>query len=550
MTTNVPKLPVDNDRNPASEYHDADVAIVGAGPVGTLLAILLGQKGHRVTLVERWAERYERPRAVTFDHEIARILASLGIDSDNDSAIDYHDDYYYWRNAKGDDLQIVDWKSTSASGWRVRYWFYQPDLEKRLLDIAATLPSIQLIRGWEAKTLSQDEHGISLGGQSDSSGVPTRIRARYVVGADGANSFVRKELDLGFVDCGFFYDWLILDMIPHQELAIDPVHWQLCDPQRPTTIVPGGPGRKRWEFMALPGESAEELAAPESAWKLLAPWGITPQVATIERSAVYRFQACYAQSWRNGRGLIAGDAAHLMPPFAGEGMCAGLRDAVALNWRLDAILTGKMTDEVLDSYTTERREHARHYIEFSMELGRIICITDPAEAAERDVRMQAELQASGRVPVPTDKASLGPGAWCSDAAHAGELSVQGIVRKGEQRGRFDDIVGRGWLVIGFGESSRQALKTSQLDALAQLDAQFVTLGAVGSACDVEDVDGTYATWLDSINARYLVIRPDFYVAASAWTADALQHQLDELLEQLYLVPASQTSPCAVIAASA
>lgn len=548
MTMNVLNLPLESCNTP--DHFDADVAIVGAGPVGTLLAILLAQKGHRVTLVERWKERFERPRAVTFDHEIARILASLGIDSDNDSAIDYHDDYYYWRDAQGEDLQIVDWKSTSASGWRVRYWFYQPDLEKRLLDIAATLPTIRLIRGWEAKTLTQDKHGICLSGQSERSDVPTRIRAKYVVGADGANSFVRKELELGFVDCGFFYDWLILDMIPHQELAIDPVHWQLCDPKRPTTVVPGGPGRKRWEFMALPGESAEALASPESAWTLLAPWGITPDVATIERSAVYRFQACYAQSWRNGRGLIAGDAAHLMPPFAGEGMCAGLRDAVALNWRLDAILTGKMTDEVLDSYTTERREHAKHYIEFSMELGRIICITDPAEAAARDVRMKAELEVSGRVPVPTDKASLGPGAWCRDAAHAGELSVQGIVSKGELRGRFDDVVGRGWLVIGFGESPREALSASQLDALEQLDAQFVTLGATGSRCDVEDVEGTYAAWLNSIHARYLVIRPDFYVAASAGSADALQHQLDELLEQLYLTPADPVSPCAGIATSA
>ena len=548
MTTNAPHLAVDNPLKHAAEQ--ADVAIVGAGPVGTLLAILLGQKGHHVTLVERWKERYERPRAVTFDHEIARILASLGIDSDNDSAIDYHDDFYYWRNAQGEDLQIVDWKSTSASGWRVRYWFYQPDLEKRLLDIAATIPSIQLVRGWEAKTLDQDEHGIYLGGQSDAPGMPTRISAKYVVGADGANSFVRKELGLDYVDRGFFYDWLILDMIPHQELAIDPVHWQLCDPQRPTTIVPGGPGRKRWEFMALPGESAEALASPESAWKLMAPWGVTPEVATIERSAVYRFQACYADVWRNGRGLIAGDAAHLMPPFAGEGMCAGLRDAVALTWRLDAILTGKMTDQVLDSYTSERREHAKHYIDFSMELGRIICITDPAEAAARDERMKTELEASGRVPVPTDKACLGPGAWCREAGHAGELSVQGVVSKCDQRGRFDDIVGRGWLVIGFGESPRQALKASQLDALNQLNAQFVTLGAFGSACDVEDVNGTYAAWLESINARYLVIRPDFYVAASAWSADALQRQLDELLGQLHLIPANPVAVSAAIAASA
>ena len=192
MTIKVPVM--NSDTNHASS-HDCDVAIVGAGPVGTLLAILLGHKGHRVTLVERWPQLYERPRAVTFDHEIARILATLGIDSDNDSAINYHDELYYWRNAAGEDLQIVDWKSTSASGWRVRYWFYQPDLEKRLLNIAATIPNVRLIRGWEANALTQNEEGIWLGGTSVDPDAPTGIQARYVVGADGANSFVRKPVE-------------------------------------------------------------------------------------------------------------------------------------------------------------------------------------------------------------------------------------------------------------------------------------------------------------------------------------------------------------------
>ncbi len=544
------KVPVMNSKTTQASSHDCDVAIVGAGPVGTLLAILLGQKGHRVTLVERWPQLYERPRAVTFDHEIARILATLGIDSDDDSAINYHDELYYWRNAAGEDLQIVDWKSTSASGWRVRYWFYQPDLEKRLLNIATTIPNVRLIRGWEANALTQNETGIWLGGTSADPDAPTGIQARYVVGADGANSFVRKELGLSLSDHGFFYDWLILDMVPHQPIPLDPVHWQLCDPKRPTTIVPGGPGRQRWEYMVLPGESATELASPQSAWSLLAPWGVTPENATLERSAVYRFQACWAESWRNGRGLIAGDAAHLMPPFAGEGMCAGIRDAVALGWRLDAILTGKMSDQVLDSYTSERLEHAKHYIEFSMELGRIICITDPDEAAARDERMKAELEASGYAPVPTDKASLGPGVWCSSAEHAGELSVQGIVRSGEHCDRFDEVAGRGWRVIGFEHSPADALEPAQIAALKHLDARLVTVGKVGSQCDVEDVDGTYGAWLNEINARYVVIRPDFYVAASADSPQALRRQLDEILGKLHLTPVADPvtdRACAVTA---
>ncbi|AFJ46244.1 bifunctional 3-(3-hydroxy-phenyl)propionate/3-hydroxycinnamic acid hydroxylase [Shimwellia blattae] len=522
---------------------DADVAIVGAGPTGTLLAILLARQGHQVTLVERWPQPYSRPRAVTFDHEIARILSVLGIDADNDPAIDHHDALYYWRNAAGEDLQIVDWQSTSASGWRVRYWFYQPDLEKRLLGLATGMENIRLIRGWEAHTLHQDENGILLSGQAAANAATESVRARYVVGADGANSFVRQALDLPLVDQGFFYDWLILDMKPHQPRQMDPIHWQLCDPQRPTTIVPGGPGRLRWEFMALPGESREELAREDNAWQLLRPWNVTAQNATLERSAVYRFQACLADNWRRGRGMIAGDAAHLMPPFAGEGMCAGLRDAAALSWRLDAILRGVMDERILDSYTSERREHARHYIEFSMYLGRIICITDPQQATLRDQQMQAELRATGGTPLPTDQAALGPGAWCSDAPHAGEIAHQGRVRRDDREDRFDEIAGRGWMVIGYGVCPRQALAEHQLTALARLNAHFVVLGPPGSECDIEDSDGVYGAWLAASETRYLVVRPDFYVATSARTAGHFRQQIACWLAQLPLTHAQ--SPLAV-----
>ena len=142
---------------------DADVAIVGAGPVGALLAILLGKQGKRVTLIERWPEIYDRPRAVTMDHEVARIFATLGIDSDNDPGIAYFDELYYWKNADLEDLQIVDWKSVSPSGWRVTYWFNQPELEARFLGMVAKLPSVTLMRGWEAVGLDQDADGVTLG---------------------------------------------------------------------------------------------------------------------------------------------------------------------------------------------------------------------------------------------------------------------------------------------------------------------------------------------------------------------------------------------------
>lgn len=533
----------------AAAPYDTDVAIVGGGPVGTFLAIMLGRKGHRVTLIERWTGAYGRPRAVTYDHEIARILAVLGIDSENDPAINYHDELYYWKDANRENLQIVDWQSTSASGWRVRYWFNQPQLETRLTGIADGLPSVTQIRGFEACGLEQDAEGATLTLRrtplEDPASRETRvIRAKFVVGADGANSFVREALGIENEDRGYFFDWLILDMLPGFDYVAsrpdEPAQWQLCDPRRPTTIVPGGPGpvpggpfRRRWEYMLLPGETVEEMQTPAKAWELLAPWGLRPDNAELERSAVYRFQARWAKVWHKGRCAIAGDAAHLMPPFAGEGMCAGLRDAFALAWRLEGMLDGRYGMQVLESYSSERIEHAKHYITFSQDLGKIICISDPDQAAARDAAMKADLVARGHAPVPTDICRLGPGAWLESASHAGELSVQGVVQAGPRRDRFDQAVGFGWMVLGLEADPAAALDAEQQARLAHLGGRMVRIGAPGSDCDAEDAEGTYARWLTGIGARYVLLRPDFYVAATAADAAGLRAGFDTVMARVH-----------------
>ena len=210
------------------------------------------------------------------------------------------------------------------------------------------------------------------------------VRARYAVGCDGANSTVRDRIGVVPHDLGFFYDWLIVDVVLDEPRVFDPLNVQICDPGRPTTAVSGGPGRRRWEFMRLPHETREELNDEARAWELLAPWDVHPGNARLERHAVYTFNARYVEQWRVGRVLLAGDAAHQMPPFAGQGLCAGVRDAANLAWKLDLVLDGRAPDALLDTYGQERLPSARQAIEFSMELGKVICVPDPDEAAARD----------------------------------------------------------------------------------------------------------------------------------------------------------------------
>jgi len=505
-----------------------DTIIVGAGPVGLLLAILLGRTGKSVTVVEKWPEIYDRPRAVTMDAEVARILATLGIDCDTDPAFENHKELYYWKNADLEDLQIVDWKSLAPCGWHVTYWFNQPELEERLINIAAALPTVSVLRGWTATELSQDESGVDL--VIDDGDASRTLRAQFVVGADGANSFVRDALGLNVIDEGYFFDWLILDMVPPADYNASPAQWQLCDPKRPTTIVPGGPGRRRWEFMVLPSEDKDEIAKPESAWALLKPWGLTPDNARLERSAVYRFQARWTEHWHKERCVIAGDAAHLMPPFAGEGMCAGLRDAVALSWRLNAILDGTLGADILQSYESERIAHAKHYIQFSRDLGDIICIADAEKAAERDARMMADLVERNHEPITGDLVKLGAGIWCEDTASAGELSPQGLVKFEKREGRFDQTVGQGWMILALDHPTEDLLSPAHSRALEKLGGRLLSLGPSG--CDVETLDDSYTKWMAETAAHYAIIRPDFYVAATASSPEHLAACFSTVVERL------------------
>src|SRR5438093_167309 len=405
-----------------------DVAIVGYGPVGQTLAILLGPRGWKVGVFQKQPAAYLLPRAVHFDHEVARILQAAGLGEELPRLTEPADTYE-WRNAAGETLLVIRSKDTSLSGWPEANMFSQPELERALDARVRALPSVEVHRAAEVVDLGPALVVASPAGDRH------EVAARWIVGCDGANSFVRRHLGSAVTDLGFFFDWLIVDVVPRERRVWTPINWQLCDPARPTTVVSGGPGRRRWEFMRLPGESVADLNSEATAWRLLAPWGMTPDTASLERHALYTFQARWVDQRRRGRCLLAGDAAHQMPPFAGQGMCAGLRDAANLASKLGLVLSGLAPDAILDTYASERVPQVRQAIEFSIELGRVICVADRAAAAARDAAMIAAAKARGSTP-PLPTPALGPGMVVDGAPFAGHLFLQGGVRRGAATGRF------------------------------------------------------------------------------------------------------------------
>jgi flavoprotein hydroxylase len=503
-----------------------DVAIVGYGPVGQTLAILLGQRGWKVGVFEKQPAAYPLPRAVHFDHEVGRILQAAGI-ADGLVGMTEAADVYEWRNAAGETLLRFESKAAGMSGWPEANMFAQPEIERLLDARARSLPSVEVHRGYEVTGIDATDRTVRLD-VATTDGRRLAVQAGYVVGCDGANSFVRPHLGATVTDLGFFFDWLIVDVVPHEPTVWSPLNIQICDPARPTTLVSGGRGRRRWEFMRLPGESIEELNSTETAWRLLAPWGVTSESAALERHTVYRFQARWVDTWRKGRLLLAGDAAHQMPPFAGQGMCSGLRDAANLAWKLDLVLAERVPAALLDTYASERIPHVRAIIDFSMELGRVICIADPAEAAARDAVMVAAAR-DGLETTPPPAPGIGPGVLLDRDPRAGELFVQGRVRVGGATGLFDDVVGRGWTLLSSLADPARALEPGAAAFFAELGG---ISARVGADAPVEDLDGTYGRWFEKAGRAVVLQRPDFHVfgtAASVAGATAVVEHLRRAL---------------------
>jgi 3-(3-hydroxy-phenyl)propionate hydroxylase len=336
------------------------VVIVGAGPTGLTAAALLGQYGVECLVLDRWESVYPRPRAVHLDDEVYRILGRLGI-GDQFAAIS-------WRclglRLLDRGMRVLAEFQRDAVDGRHGYpqasMFDQPDLEAILRASLSRHEALTLRGATEVTALTQDGGGVRVDFADPVTGRPDSVRTQYVLGCDGANSLARASIGTAMRDLGFAQRWLVVDVATAADIGQwEGVH-QVCDPGRPATFMRVGKTRYRWEFRLAPGETADDYADPSRLHPLIRPWtgGIPAGDLEVIRVAEYTFRAQVADRWRDRRVFLLGDAAHLTPPFIGQGMGTGMRDAVNLAWKLAAVLGGGLPERMLDSYQAERKPHA------------------------------------------------------------------------------------------------------------------------------------------------------------------------------------------------
>ncbi|MEU8872093.1 bifunctional 3-(3-hydroxy-phenyl)propionate/3-hydroxycinnamic acid hydroxylase [Streptomyces javensis] len=480
-----------------------DVAVVGCGPVGLTLARLLAMKGLRVAAIDPNRLVCHHPRATHLDDETMRLLQTLGA-QDMEHRFLRQTAWTLHREDGRAFLQQMLPEEESDQGWRTDYQFHQPDFESRLRGLLAADANVDLRFGWTATAIEQDGTAVRLTLLDRSTGAETTLTAGWAVGSDGASSFVRRAMNVEVEDLHGTQRSLIIDIHPFEHPAQLPADsgFILCRGKRPVTYLPIFPPMLRFEFMLLDEDDAAELERPQSVYDLLSRW-LEPGSYRIMRTDTYEWHARLVRGWRSGRLLLAGDAAHQMPPMLGQGMCSGLRDAANLAWKLAAVVKGESPSVLLDTYESERAPHVRPYIEESARQSNLI-----------------EALGTGAVPEPNGTQTierfrplLGPGLATRPGGAIGQLSPQPRGPRGE---RLDDTSGYGFTVVGK-PGVTSAVSADVRQTWRRLHA--VVVPETGPAVD---------RWLAAHSAAAAIIRPDRYTFALATDTAELEQATRDL----------------------
>ncbi len=476
-----------------------DVTIVGLGPTGGTLANLLAMHDFSILILDKEKSFYPLPRAVHFDDEIMRVFQTIGITKDflKHTIINKGTKFVNSKNKV-----ILDWprpKKITDNGWYPSYRFHQPDLEKKLRKKLKNYTKVSIEQNSEVIKIKNSKNHVDITYLNINNHNEHLIRSNYVIGCDGANSITRKQMKTKMDNLGFTQKWAVVDLILKKKKNNLPDRTiQYSNPKQPATYCRNVGRRRRWEFAIKKNHSDKKVLSENYIWNFLKPW-LNKSEAIIERKTIYTFESAIARKWRKGRVFIAGDAAHLMPPFMGQGMCAGIRDASNLAWKIANCIRNKFDETLLNTYQSERSLNVKEYIETTMRMGEFV---NAVESIQITDNIKSDNQGIKRM--QSIKPKLGKGLGNLRDKNRGKIFPQFKLNKNISLD--DNFSKKGILILS------SNIKTKALKKYPFINSKkFKKL----------------SVYLKNINSKAIIVRPDRFILGSAKS----NHKINLLLKK-------------------